>query len=58
MNAAWQQREETKTRPRAEPNNRNFVKATEMAGMVFRKVPKAVVLNSFWDFVRKIETRI
>ena len=58
MNAASQQREEMKRYPRAERNNSNLRKAAEMAGMVFRKVSKAVVLNLIWDFVRKIETRI
>ena len=58
MNAASQQGEEMKRCPRAERNNSNLRKAAEMAGIVFGKVPKAVVQIFFWDFVRKIETRI
>ena len=57
MNAGWQQREEARRHLRAEPHNSNLRKAVKMAGKNFRKVPKAAVLNFFWDFVRKLETR-
>ena len=58
MNAAWQQGEEARRHLRAEPHNGNFRKAVKMAGKNFRKVRKAAVLSFFWDFVRKLETRI
>ena len=58
MNAASQQGEEMKRCPRAEPNNSNLRKAAELAGMGFRKVPEAVVLIFFWDFVHKLETHV
>ena len=57
-NAVWQQREEMKRGPHEEPSNSNLRKAVKMAGFFFRKVPKAVELNLFWDFVRNIGTRI
>ena len=56
MNAAWQQREETRRRIRAEPHSSNLRKAVKMAGKILRKVRKAAVLSFFWDFVRKLET--
>ena len=58
MNAAWQQREEARRHLRAEPHNSNLGNAVKMAGKNLRKVRKAAVLSLFWDFVRKLETRI
>ena len=57
MNAAWQQREEARRSLRAEPHSSNLSKPVKMAGKKLRKVRKAAVLSSFWDFVRKLETR-
>ena len=57
INAAWQQREETRRHLRAEPRNSNLRKAVKMAGKNLRKVHKAAALSFFWDFVRKFETR-
>ena len=57
MNAAWQQREETRRYLRAEPHNSNLRMAVKMAGKNLRKVCKAAVLSFFWNFVRKLETR-
>ena len=57
MNAAWQQREGAKRHLRAEPHHSNLRKVIKMAGKKLRKVRKAAVLSSFWDFVRKLETR-
>ena len=56
MNAAWQQREEARRYPRAEPHTSNLRKAVKMAGKNLRKVRRAAVLSFFWDFVRKLET--
>ena len=56
MNAAWQQKEEARRSLRAKPHNDNLRKAVKMAEKHVRKVHKAAVL-SFWDFVRKLETR-
>ena len=53
MNAVWQQREEARRNPRAEPNDSNLRKTVKMAGKNLWKVRKAVVLSFFWDFVRK-----
>ena len=47
MNAAWQQREEARRNPRAEPHNNNLRKAVKMAGINLRKVHKAAVLSFF-----------
>ena len=58
MNAEWQQGEEMKRCPRAEPNYSNLRKVVERASIIFRKVPKAVVPNLLGDFVRNIKTRI
>ena len=57
MNAAWQQREETRRHLRAELHNSNLRKAVKMAGKKLRKVRKAAVGSFFGDFVRKLETR-
>ena len=57
MNAACQQREEARRHLRAESHNSNLRKAVKMAGKNLRKVRQAAVLSSFWDFVRKLETR-
>ena len=57
MNTAWQQREEARRHLRAEPHNINLRKIVKIAGNKLRKVRKAAVLSSFWDFVRKLETR-
>ena len=57
MNAAWQQREETRRNLRAESYTSNLRKAVKMAGKNLRKVRKAAVLSFFWDFVRNLETR-
>ena len=57
MNAACQQREDARRHLRAEPHNNNLRKAVKMAGKILRKVRKVAVLNFFWDFVRKLETR-
>ena len=57
MNAAWQQREEARRHLLAEPHNSNLRKAVNIAGKNLQKVRKAAVLNLFWDFVRKLETR-
>ena len=57
MNAAWQQREETRTHLRAEPHTSNLRKAVKMAEKNLLKVRNAAVLNFFSDFVRKLETR-
>ena len=54
MNAVWQQGEEMKSCPRAEPNYSNLRKAVERASIVFRRVPKAGVPNLLGDFVRNI----
>ena len=53
MDAAWKQREEARRRLRAEPYSSDLRKAVKN----LRKVRKAAVLNVFWDFVRKLETR-
>ena len=58
INVAWQQREEARRHLRAEPHISNLRKAVQMAGKNLRKVRKAAVLSFFWDFVRKLETRI
>ena len=47
MNAAWQQREEARRPPRAEPHNSNLRKAVKMAGKNLGKVRKAAVLRFF-----------
>ena len=57
MNTAWQQREEARRHLRAEPHNNNLRKIVKIAGNKLRKVRKAAVLSSFWDFVPKFETR-
>ena len=57
MNAAWQQREEVRRHPRAEPQRSNLRKVVKMAGKKLRKVRKAAVLSFFWDFVPKFEIR-
>ena len=56
MNAALQQREDARRHLRAEPHSSNLRKVVNMAGKNLRKVRKAAVLSSFWDFVRKLET--
>ena len=56
LNAAWQQREETRRHLRAEPHNSSLRKAVKIAGKKLWKVRKAVVLSFFWDFIRKLET--
>ena len=58
MNATWQKREDARRHLRAEPHNSNLRKVMKMAGKNLRKVRKAAVLSFFWDFVRKLETRI
>ena len=58
MNAVRQESKEARRYLRAEPHNSNLRKAVKMAGKNLRKVRKAVVLSFFWDFVRKLETRI
>ena len=58
VNAVWQQGDEMKRCPGAEPNNSKLRKAVKMDGFGFRKVPEAAVLNLLCDFVRNIETRI
>ena len=58
INAAWQQREEARGHLRTEPHRSNLRKAVKMAGKNLRKVRKAAVLSFFWDFVRKLKTRI
>ena len=51
MNAAWQQKEETRRHLRADLHNRNLRKAVKMAlGKNIRKVRKAAVLSFFRDF--------
>ena len=60
MYAAWQQREEARRHPRAEPHNSNLREAVKMAGKNLRKVRKvrkAAGLSFFWDFVCKLETK-
>ena len=57
MNAAWQQRKETRRHLRAEPHTSNLRKVVKIAGKKTRKVRKAAVLSFFWDFFRKLETR-
>ena len=57
MNAAWQQREYARRYLRAEPHNSNLFKVVKVAGKNLRKVCKAAVLSSFWDFIRKLEIR-
>ena len=57
MNTAWQQRDEARRHLRAEPHNSNLRKTVKMGGKNIGKVRKAAVLNFFWDFVRKLETR-
>ena len=57
MNAAWQQREESRMHLCAEPDSSNLRKAVKMAGKNLRKVRKAAVVSFFWDFVRKLEIR-
>ena len=57
MNAVWQQKEETRRHLRSEPHHSNLQKAVKMTGKNLGKVRKAAVLNFFWDFVRKLETR-
>ena len=64
MNAALQQREETRRRLRAEPHDSNdsddsnLRKAVKMVGMNLRSVRKAAVLSFFWAFVLTLETRV
>ena len=58
MTAAWQQRDETKRRLRAEPHNSYLRKGGKMAGKNLQKVRKAAMLTVFWDFVRKLGTRV
>ena len=57
MNAAWQQREETRRHPRAEASQQQPSKGREDGWKNLQKVRKAAVLSFFWDFVRKLETR-
>ena len=56
IDAAWQQREETRRHLRAEPHTSNLRKVVKMAGKNVWKVRKAAVLSFVWDFVRKLET--
>ena len=56
MDAAWQQREEARSRLRAKPHNNNHRKTVKMPGKNLRKVCKAAVLSFFWAFVHKLET--
>ena len=58
MNGAWQQKQEARRYLRAETHNSNLRKAVKTAGKNLRKVRKAALLSFFWDFVRKVETRI
>ena len=57
MNAAWQQREETRRHQRAEPHSNNLRKAVKMEVTNLRKVHKAAVLSLCLDLVRKLEIR-
>ena len=58
MNSAWQQREGTRRRLRAEPHDSNLRKAVKMAGKNLRKVRRVAVPSFFWAFVLKLETRV
>ena len=58
MNAAWQQREETRRSLRADPNNGIVRKAGKVAGKNLEKVRKTAVLSFFWVHVRELEARV
>ena len=58
MNAAWQQREEARRHLHGEPHSSNLRKAVKTARKSLREVRKATVLSFFWDFIRKLETRV
>ena len=55
MEAAWQQREDTRRRLRVEPHDDEAVK---MAGKNLWKMRKGDMPSFFWAFVRKIGTRV
>ena len=57
MNVAWQQREEAWRHPQRRTPQHLLSKDREDGWKNLRKVRKTAVLNVFWDFVRKLETR-